>query len=171
MVRLLPKQKCIHVCSNLIVQVSNLSCLYHLCHSYLMLPTCPAPTHDFHFSCFLLSYFTSHIPFFFHSLKPTSLLQPSLSLLLLQLSPKCTSHAYLFWHRSSCYSISLWSGSCNIAGIYIYGVGTIDLGNISSSLLEECVSRQFLSSCYSKIHYIYCFPLIHYANYIGRQGH
>lgn len=130
---------------------------------------CPYPW----FSLLLFPLIILHLPhpLFFHSLKPTSLLQPSLSLLLLQLSPKCTSHAYLFWHRSSCYSISLWSGSCNIAGIYIYGVGTIDLGNISSSLLEECVSRQFLSSCYSKIHYIYCFPLIHYANYIGRQGH
>lgn len=148
MMRLLPKEKYIHVCPNLTVQVSNLSCPDHLCHSYLMVPTCPAPTHDFHFSFPLITLHLPHPPpFFFHPLKPTSLLQPCLSLLLLQLSPKCTSHAYLFWHRSSCYSISLWSGSCNIAGIYIYGVGTIDLGNISSSLLEECVSRQFLSSC------------------------
>lgn len=90
--------------------------------------------------------------------------------LLLQLSLQ--SRAYSFWHRrSSCCCTSLWSGSCGTAGICIYGVRTIDLGNISSAFLEECVSRQFLSPCKGKIHYIYCFPLIHYANYIGRQGH
>lgn len=125
-------------------------------------------THNFHLPCFLLSQFTSHFPF--HS-NPSDLCSHIFCLtLILQLSLKRMSHTYCFWHRSSC-CISFWSSSCRTADICIYSVRTIDLGNISSAFLEECVSRQFLSPCWSKIHYICCFPLIHYANCTGRQGH
>lgn len=104
------------------------------------------PTHNFHFP---VSFYHPSLPIS-RSFIPSNPPDPCGHIfglaLLLQLSLKRASRARRFWHRSRC-RVSLWRGSRSTADICIYGARTIDLGNISSAFLEECVSRQFVSPC------------------------